>query len=305
MDNIKILDNPFHKLFEFFCSNIFSSTSYKKYDEFLISEIIDTKYSDMLIKKKYLILENDKIYLNFQNEFISSYKKTYDIYKFQLLNYSTQEEIINVRDSILNEFKNRITSIILIGSAARNKLTLESDLDIIVVADDRIKKRLRDKLQVYKIEIQSYTKENFDYLFNENEEIILWAIKYGLILYDNNFIFKYYYQNKLNIGHRTIMNKRKLIEMLISDITNNLDIPLSRIKFKIDRFVYQCARLFLIMQDIMPLSRNEIADQIEKFSPILAEKIKSYKIQRNASKNELVQFFYEYKELFTNEMKKI
>jgi len=305
MNKFNILTTPFRKIFDFFLDRSLSIVTRNMFTDFLILNRINLKYLDMLIAKNYVISENDIVRLNYQNDFIIFLRKAYDIFKIQSLNSSAVIEIMNLRDVILKEKKCNIASIILIGSAARNMLKENSDIDIVLVADGRAIKRITQQLKIYKFELQFYTREAFDRLFKENEEIILWTVKYGLVLFDDNFIFSYYNQFKQNIGMQTIRKKRRLIDLLIRDIKNNLDNSEKRIKFKIERLIFQCARMYLIMQDIIPLSRQEIPSQIGITSPRLANKIEEFTLRSNESKEEIIQYFYEYKKLFEDEIRKL
>lgn len=110
-----------------------------------------------------------------------------------------KKTVAQLREKLVEDFKDKIESIILYGSVARGEAHEESDIDILIVArnDDRkfyprisqIRTRidlnnntLTTLIHTSKNELEQYVKLGSPFIEN--------VIKEGVILYDNGFFKK-------------------------------------------------------------------------------------------------------------------
>lgn len=91
----------------------------------------------------------------------------------------------------------RVDQVILFGSAARNEMTFDSDLDIIVISPDFKNMAFMKRLQLLSMargrdfifvpmDISGYTKEEFERLASRDQSVVLSrAKKEGKVVYQN------------------------------------------------------------------------------------------------------------------------
>jgi len=97
-------------------------------------------------------------------------------------NNTLYNETKRVYDSILQNERGILT-IVLIGSVARGCHSDKSDVDLVIVYDNKITKDLSKYGSNYvEINILSWSKAQFDKNYHKGIELFLWCVNYGLIL---------------------------------------------------------------------------------------------------------------------------
>jgi len=178
---------------------------------------------------------------------------------------------------LLNE--RDIVSIILIGSVARGCQNSSSDLDIVVIYNNK-KIDLRKYGSSYKeANILSWSKSEFELKYKKGIELFLWCVNYGLLLFDRNYFMKYYSKPNILIRKNEISTKRTLINSLQIKIYEAIAIGDLVLAVKlINNMSIQIARIILISKDIIPKSRPELISQLKEinssFGDILVTNIK-------------------------------
>ena len=290
MENFNSIQNRYMKIINFFCEHLFERISLNQLKRFLSGEHISFKvFQKDFLLKGYAILDGQYIRMSFQSEFISKLKRKRDLSLILLLGPQVVKELMLIRERLLQRWKGKILSIILIGSLARDKMRPSSDIDLLLVTKHGSVKRV--DCDGLKVQVQSFLSDEFDRLFMEGDELVLWTLKYGLILHDEDFVFKYYSHGPTKIGEKSISVKTRMIHRLVSDIGNSGEIPTARLRVKIFRLIFQGARLTLILHGEIPLSRWELAGQLRKYSVNFSKLVrKSYKSE-SLSRAELMILF--------------
>lgn len=234
------------------------------------SLLIDYKYIDSfkninkekLIKKNILIKYQEKYYLNYLNDDVSH------IIENNSFNYIKNENIKNyikeVSSQITNKYKS-IKSIILIGSVSRNLNTIDSDFDFLVISSRKIKKIKIKKLKDYKLDFILKTTEEFKNEYNNNSELILWSLKYGIPLYNDNFLHKYRDYNKFKNFKNIVIFKLQQIKKYIDFIFEYEEILEEEdILYYFKKIYYYLLRLYLYKNNFIPKSKPELLKQISE-----------------------------------------
>ena len=159
--------------------------------------------------------------------------------------------------------------------------------------------------QIKILRASPFTKTEFEKAFDDRDELTLWVLKYGLIMHDNNFIFHFYIPSDLTVGEKTILQKRRMIQRLIQDISASRNSTDERIKYKLRRLIFQMARYILLIYKQLPLSRAELPDQLSKYAPKLSQKIMEFEAQDDLSREELLKYFYEIKKTYNQQLRNI
>lgn len=172
------------------------------------------------------------------------------------------------------ELGNNLISIVLFGSLAKGKIRPESDIDILIVAEDVLKTRdtardLFSEISIFYdklIEEHVYSREDFDSAYKQGNDLIINTLKNGLILHDNEFYIEYlkkelptpskeHIQNTLDFARKNLKNA----EELISKDNASAIIPLRMV-------VRDSGRALLLTKDEIPGSRHELGKQIKRFN---------------------------------------
>jgi predicted nucleotidyltransferase len=232
------------------------------------SLLIDYKYIDSfkninkekLIKRNILVKYEEKYYLNYLNNDVSY------VIENNSFNYIKNENIKNyikeVSSQIINKYKS-IKSIILIGSVSRNLNTIDSDFDFLVISSRKIKKIKIKKLKDYKLDFILKTTEEFKNEYNNNSELILWSLKYGIPLYDNKFLHEYRDYNKFkNFKNIVIFKLQQIKKYFIFEYEEILE--KEDILYYFKKIYYYLLRLYLYKNNFIPKSKPELLKQISE-----------------------------------------
>jgi len=303
MTNLDYSQNTHHKVVNYFSEHLFENLTLTDVKRFLASEKINyEEFESVFLAKKLALISGENIFLNFEHRFIRTLKKARDLYLIETLPPSVRGEIVFVSHNMLTKMKDDISTILLIGSAARGKLGASSDLDFFVILNRALGRDLLGHNKKSRIELQFSTRIGFGRLFRDRDELALWALKYGLIIYDDDYVFDYYLPSELQVGEKTVIKKRRMIQRLIDDISDSPNATEKRIRHKLTRLIFQMARYILILNDELPLSRSELPDQLMEYAPELAKKISEFESKPVWDRDELLRCFYEFRSLYDREL---
>lgn len=279
--------NSIHHIIEFYLEN---DRFYLTSDE-LNSACKNEELYSTLHNINAIVTYQNKIFLNFENELIFSIKKSTDIFNLYKLPIADINNILSIKEELINISKNRSYTIILVGSYARNKATENSDYDFIVVADEKIKykKFSNDK----KIEIICYDRPEFKKGITLEDEFILWALKYGLILHDNNFISQYYPTHDSYFSELKTRKKNQLERMVYRTSLSFGSNKINIISKRLNDLKKQIIRSSIIASDKIPKSSPEISQQARQyvFNPNICSMLSKPTAHNNQSYNELKEDF--------------
>jgi predicted nucleotidyltransferase len=241
---------------------------YNKCERFYIegkfcSEIfIDDRIKSSLININAISTAGDKVFINFENELVFSFKKSYDMLSLYNLHSRHINSILKIRDEIKKISNNKLLSVVLVGSYARNTASETSDYDFLIISDSEIvfKKTEQNK----RIEIISYTPSKFENSLLSQDEFIIWGLKYGLVIYDNNYLNKFYPLNETKL-QKLKKRKKELLERLVYRTVLSIGSCDTRtISTRIKDLKKQIMRSAIIALDCVPKSSPELPGQFKK-----------------------------------------
>ncbi|MFT5661406.1 MAG: putative nucleotidyltransferase [Sulfurimonas sp.] len=220
------------------------------------------EFKNNFIQKDYVINNNGIYHLNYQDRFLVSLRESHDILCFEKLSNNLRTEVKLLLDELLNNYEDSIQSVFLIGSSARNTVHNKSDIDLLIVCKNKFDYKIMNTYK--KIQLIVYSIDEFKIKYEKNSELIIWAFHAGLLLYDANFINKYYVQKNTQISSHTILIKRILIKKIMDNFSSskmyfdNLDTQILK------QLIFHMARYILMIHKILPLSKTEIIPQLMK-----------------------------------------
>lgn len=294
MKNLKILNN-----LELVAS-IFKNRFFEKID---IQELTNSNRNevDLLIEQKTLIQKNNDLFINFDKKSLIYLKKLVDQMKFEQIDLKLQNEILFIKNILFKEYRNRIFSIFVVGSTARNTSNLDSDLDILVIHSGE--KIVLPKIANHIINIQviTYTTEKFSLEKLEDSELLIWALKYGLLIYDKNFIFKKVQAfRSLDYHNQIIQKKRVQIDYMCNTFEVMLKSENENMKNTLDmlnKILHLVSRYIILLNGVFPLSRPELKKQIYDYDSGIVNIYEQLE-RGNLSKNELIELYFSLKKNF-------
>lgn len=254
-----------------------------------------------LIEQKILINEEKEIYINFNLESNVLLKKLIDQIKFERIDLKRQKEILYIKNLLLKENRNKIFSIFVTGSVARNTHNNDSDIDIVVIHSGE--KIVRPKVvnNIFKIQLITFSKEAFSLQYLDDQELLIWTLKFGLLIYDKNYIFKKAHGLELSHCNNNLIIKKRsqidhmceIFERILKD--NDLD---SRELIKImHKILHLMSRYIIFINGDFPFSRPELRQQVQQYSN---EIVNIFEVldHEHLSTNELVDIYYKLKKVF-------
>lgn len=194
-----------------------------------------------------------------------SQEKVFDIINhLDYIDDALKLELNKIVDLLLRKYKS-IKAIILIGSAARNLTTEKSDIDFLIISTRRIKKiKIHSNIGLKLDFILRTTKKFRNAYKNIDDELVIWSVKYGVVLYDNNFIRPFFNILPFNEA-KTIVNKKKIMIIKYIDFLLNNSSILSDRTFSENtmKIYYFLLRLILLNNGYIPKSKNELYLQLK------------------------------------------
>ena len=190
--------------------------------------------------------------------------------------------------------KANTSTVILMGSCARNITHDRSDIDILVIQDDVAEEPCRIKLdRPGHIDLQQDTRTRFLKRLQEGDDYPAWALRFGVPIKDPGGWWGAQVEAETSHPHwpnwKPKINQAKK-RLAVSDIlldTGDVDAASEELVFAASHV----ARAILLQQGEFPLSRMELPSQLKSRSPDLAEflskliKYGSYGIDSDALRN--------------------
>ncbi len=172
-------------------------------------------------------------------------------------------------EAFARQLKNELgedAAVVLIGSVARNCAMRRSDVDVLLIADQKPLNRIR----VSKFEFHRFSRYSFIESLGKADDFPNWCVRYGVPLAGG----KYWDEIVSSIGENTkwpewhrkieVAGKRWLAAKLFID-SGDLDAASESALFAFDHLI----RGLLLREGIFPLSRPELIKQIKPLSPEL------------------------------------
>lgn len=186
------------------------------------------------------------------------------------------EEFVN---KLRAESKEILLSVVLFGSVATGKAKPESDLDILLIFNERPKqdKEIRAKLdsvsRFYETLAQEHimTKSEFLEMYGLGDDLVVNALAEGIVLYGADFLIPLLSKPLPAPSSKIAMQNLEEARRKIEDAKRNyragsLDTALELVGLAMS----QASRGYLILKGERPGSRHGLASQMRKYSPVAA-----------------------------------
>jgi predicted nucleotidyltransferase len=272
---IKVLRN--------FCDNSF--------DYFSIAEISEkTKVSRNWIYKiinkfeKFNILEKSgkKYKLDFTNLFCKRLKLLFDSEYLNSLDLKIKNKILNIANKIIFEINPE--SIVLVGSVALNKQKKESDVDFLVISENKKIPYFED-CNVILLNLQELKEK-----YLKGDDFIISALLFGKIIYDNNIFIKFFESLLPFFSQELVQEKIKYCERLEERIYVLLKTDEKKAGEELLYLVLQVARIILLKNKIVPKTKYDIAEQVKQFNKNIANIIKELLKKKKVNKEKMLDY---------------
>lgn len=219
-----------------------------------------------------LLLKQDNMFdsnMDFTDPFIAAVKTSVDWYKLKKSTDSlVYSEVERVYYSLMDN--KEVISIVLVGSVARGLYNEASDIDFLVITENQESINVKeDYLSPFRnINVVYRSKRQMLLSYKKGKEFFVWAIRYGLLLYDKNFWVQMYGWKLRKINKNEAEKKRTYVYKTVSEIyTSLINGDVAKTSPLIRKVAIQIARIILILNNIIPKSRPELALQIQENCP--------------------------------------
>jgi Nucleotidyltransferase domain len=139
-----------------------------------------------------IICEEGSLYrMPLDNPYNFLFKRLYSMEKIDELSQLDRDRILSVIDHAKAHLQRHLLALWLVGSAAHQTMTKESDLDFLAVLDEETE-YLPDL--AYDVHFITMTEEEFRTRWREKNDFILTALRHGLLLEDKGFAQEFYLQ---------------------------------------------------------------------------------------------------------------
>lgn len=260
------------------------------FDYFSIAEIsgrtgISRNWIYTVINKfeKNLILSKSgkKYKLDFSNIFCKKLKLLLDS-EYAILS-PKKERIMNIANKTLFEISPK--SIVLVGSVAVQKMKEKSDIDFLVIGEDK------EKIPYFEnANIVMLSEKEFEEKYAKGDDFVVSALVFGKIIHDTGFFIRFL-ENPLPIfSQGLIQEKIKYCEILEERVYSLLKTDERQAKEELFYLALQAARIILLKNGIVPRTKHDIAAQVSGFDKEMEKIIKKLMEQKKISKEKMLDY---------------
>lgn len=216
------------------------------------------------LEKSGIILESGKKHkLDFSKLFCKRLKLFFDADFLGSQERSLGERIFLIANKV--RFETNPESIMLVGSAAMQKMKKTSDIDFLVVGGKK------SKIPVFEnVNIVLISEREFAERYMKGDDFIISALVFGKIVYDREYVTRFL-ENPLPIfSQEIIQEKIKYCETLEERIYALLKSDEDKAREELLYLALQAGRLALLRRRIVPRTKRDIAAQVEPFEKELS-----------------------------------
>ncbi len=261
------------------------------FDYFSIAEIskeigISRNWIYKIVNKfeKYRILEKSskKYKLDFSNLFCKRLKLLFDSEYLNFLDKEIKEAVTSIANKIIFEISPK--SVILVGSVALQKQKKGSDIDFLVIGENK-------KIPHFEnCNIILLNEKELKEKYLKGDDFIISALLFGKIIYDNNFFTKFFESPLPIFSQELIQEKIKYCEKLEERIYILLKTDEKKAREELLYLSLQAARIILLKNRIAPKTKYDIGGQVRQFDKKIAGIIKELSKKNGASKGKMLGY---------------
>lgn len=262
------------------------------FDYFSVAEIsrkakISRNWIYRIIGKfeKYGILAKSgkKYKMDFSSLFCKRAKLLFDADYLDSLSGAIKEDVFGISNRMLFEAKPK--SIILVGSVAAQKMKKGSDIDFLVIGEDR------ERIPAFgNANIVMLSEKELEERYMKGDDFVISALAFGKIIYDREFFIKFLGRPLPAFSQELIQEKIKYCEMLEERIYSLLKTDEPKAKGELLYLAIQAARIILLKNNVIPKTKHDIASQTEIYNKELADIIARLMGAKKMTAEEMLQF---------------
>jgi predicted nucleotidyltransferase len=197
--------------------------------------------------------------LDFTNLFCKRLKLLFD-------SENLDQRIINIANKIIFETKPK--SVVLVGSVALGKQKKESDIDFLVISEEKSIPHIEN------CNIILLNEKEFKEKYLSGDDFIISALLFGRTIHDNNLFIRFF-ENPLPIfSQQVIQEKIRYCERLEERIYSLLRSDEAKAREELLYLALQTARIILLRNKIPPKTKYDVAQQVRPFDRDIANIIK-------------------------------
>lgn len=140
-----------------------------------------------LVRRGLVTEQGERYVLPLDNSFNFQFKRLHDVERLYELDEPTRNRVLTVQEMAKTDLKERLRALWLVGSAAHRNMQATSDLDFLAVVSEGD----YHPSVPYPVHFTVMTEEEFQERFSVAESFVLTALRYGLLLEDQEFAQSY------------------------------------------------------------------------------------------------------------------
>lgn len=240
------------------------------------------KVMEKFEKEGILAVSGKKYRLDFGELFCKRLKLLFDSEYLNSLNPELKDAVFNTTNKLIFEINPK--SIILVGSVAMNKQRKESDIDFLVIGENK-------EIPYFEnCNIVLATPNELQERYLKGDDFIISALSFGKVVYDNNFFIKLYEKPLPIFSEEIIQEKIRYCERLKERVYTLLKTDEKKAGEELAYLALQAARIILLRKKIMPKTKYDIARQVKQFNPELAKIVEELVENKKLRKERLLEY---------------
>jgi len=210
---------------------------------------------------KILQASEKKYKLDFTNPFCKKLKLLFDV-EF-LLFLDREVNIFDIANKII--FEVNPESLILTGSMASGKQRKGSDIDFLAIGEKK-ELPLLENCNIVMME-----KREFKEKYLKGDDFLISSLLFGKIILDKEFFIRFFESPLPIFSQEVIQEKIKYCHKIKERIYSLLNIDREKAQEELLYIFLQTARIILLKQKKIPLTKYDLAEQVEPFDKRVAK----------------------------------
>lgn len=218
-----------------------------------------------LAVKDIIIQNRSKVKISFNNLFSYRFKLLYDAERLSELPKSLQDKVNHVFQTMVMEYKQGLLAFIIFGSVASGESDEKSDIDLLVIVNEKkeIDYRKKGLLRLGDINIIEKSKNEFENEYLLAHDLILNALMNGIIIFDEGLLQFFMIKPLPQPSYEVIMQKKEELEHLKNRLILSLrDKDYKQTMEQFRAYLIQNGRILLLQEGIIPTSRKNILENL-------------------------------------------
>ncbi len=217
--------------------------------------------------KGLIVRQDNRVKINFNNYFSYRFKLLSDAERFLSLSKDDQEKSLRILQVMESEYSQQLLAVVLFGSTAAGEKTTSSDLDVMVIVNQKkeVDYEKRGFLSLGKINIIEIEKKEFENDYLLAHDLVLGALMNGIILSDAG-IFRLLLSKPLpSPSLEVILQKQERLGVLKKRLFFLLkDGDYVRLTDEFKQYLMEKGRILMLQRGLIPTSKTNIILQLRK-----------------------------------------